>query len=434
MRLVLTIVTVFILFVPSGAQDQWEICPYNDFCSNIYNPGNRKNCLSLDDVHFIDRNIGFIAGSIRLFHWEYGSLYKTENGGDTWNVIYDTAMTIPSIHFLSEPAGFIFGDEYLFTTDGGDSWSRDSTMGGVAEICFVNDSIGFAIRCSGDPGCVLLQTYDRGENWDLIHQFEQNYNLNSFFFIDEVVGWVLLENDILKFPQKSREYEIQIGIDLPLRKIHFIDYDLGWISGGYSSLDDFQPLFLRSVDGGETWTQIPGMKYLINDFYFETCEHGWAVGEDNQNRGVILETFDSGFNWKVALDSLPAPLKALNFTDGFGWAIGGGWNHSGLLLKYEPLNTPIKESAAQNNEDHLKNYPNPFRSATKISYQLPVTGDVELSIYDLSGRKITTLVNESQQSGPHQVEWSKGAMNPGIYICELRTGQGRQVIKMIKIY
>ena len=79
------------------------------------------------------------------------------------------------------------------------------------------------------------------------------------------------------------------------------------------------------------------------------------------------------------------------------------------------------------------NYPNPFHSSTTISYQLPRTGDVELSIYDLSGRKVITLVNETQQVGKHEVEWNANGMNPAIYICELKTGQGRQVMKIIKL-
>ena len=85
------------------------------------------------------------------------------------------------------------------------------------------------------------------------------------------------------------------------------------------------------------------------------------------------------------------------------------------------------------NNTLLQNYPNPFQSVTMISYLLPITGDLELSIYDLSGRKLTTLLNETQLEGQHEIEWNASGVQPGIYFAELSTAQGKQVIKMILI-
>ncbi len=76
-------------------------------------------------------------------------------------------------------------------------------------------------------------------------------------------------------------------------------------------------------------------------------------------------------------------------------------------------------------------YPNPFSSSTVISYQLPVISDVELSVYDLPGKKVATLVIEKQQPGTYEIEWNAEKMKPGIYWCELKTVQSRKVMKMI---
>lgn len=81
----------------------------------------------------------------------------------------------------------------------------------------------------------------------------------------------------------------------------------------------------------------------------------------------------------------------------------------------------------------LRNTPNPFHSKTVISYDLPESSEVELNVYDLPGRKIATLLNELQPAGNYKQNWNAENWQPGIYICELRTGQGRQVSKMIKI-
>ncbi len=68
-----------------------------------------------------------------------------------------------------------------------------------------------------------------------------------------------------------------------------------------------------------------------------------------------------------------------------------------------------------------------------ITYHLPQVSNVELNIYDLSGRIVANLVNEKQLADQHEVDWSAKSMEPGIYFCELRTGQRRQVLKLILI-
>jgi hypothetical protein len=49
------------------------------------------------------------------------------------------------------------------------------------------------------------------------------------------------------------------------------------------------------------------------------------------------------------------------------------------------------------------NYPNPFNASTLIEYGLPESGPVKVEIFDILGRKIQTLVNETQAAGYHQV-------------------------------
>ncbi len=83
-----------------------------------------------------------------------------------------------------------------------------------------------------------------------------------------------------------------------------------------------------------------------------------------------------------------------------------------------------------------QNFPNPFNPVTTIRYELSNRSDVELSIYDISGRLVTTLVSESQGSGYHEVEWrglnSQGiALGTGLYLARINTGSSSAVIKMI---
>jgi hypothetical protein len=81
----------------------------------------------------------------------------------------------------------------------------------------------------------------------------------------------------------------------------------------------------------------------------------------------------------------------------------------------------------------FQNYPNPFNPTTMISYQLPMINDVELSIYNLLGQKVATLVNEQKQAGNHQVEWDASGFASGIYYYRIVGGKFQDVKKMILI-
>jgi hypothetical protein len=71
-----------------------------------------------------------------------------------------------------------------------------------------------------------------------------------------------------------------------------------------------------------------------------------------------------------------------------------------------------------------QNYPNPFNPVTSIEYQVPSISDVELSIYNILGQKMATLVNKKQPAGSYQIEWDASSYSSGIYLYILKTSSG----------
>jgi hypothetical protein len=74
--------------------------------------------------------------------------------------------------------------------------------------------------------------------------------------------------------------------------------------------------------------------------------------------------------------------------------------------------------------------PNPFNHATTLSFTLAKAGAVELTVFSVDGRKVTTLVNESRAAGAYQVSWNGLTHNgqparPGLYFARLTTAEGR---------
>jgi hypothetical protein len=76
-----------------------------------------------------------------------------------------------------------------------------------------------------------------------------------------------------------------------------------------------------------------------------------------------------------------------------------------------------------------QNYPNPFNPSTTVSYRIPERSSVSLSINDIQGRLIRTLVDRTVEPGSYSVRWDArnedGEMVPsGVYLCRLETGGG----------
>jgi hypothetical protein len=70
----------------------------------------------------------------------------------------------------------------------------------------------------------------------------------------------------------------------------------------------------------------------------------------------------------------------------------------------------------------LQNYPNPFSSATDIRFEVPVNGQVELSVYDLFGHEVATLINEYRSAGGYTVTFDASGLAGGTYIYRLQAG------------
>ena len=85
-----------------------------------------------------------------------------------------------------------------------------------------------------------------------------------------------------------------------------------------------------------------------------------------------------------------------------------------------------------------QNYPNPFNPATTISYDLPNDDMVSITIYDMMGREVRTLVSASQTAGRKSIRW-EGTNNAarqvaaGIYLCVIQTPQYFKTNKIIML-
>jgi hypothetical protein len=104
------------------------------------------------------------------------------------------------------------------------------------------------------------------------------------------------------------------------------------------------------------------------------------------------------------------------------------------LLEESGAGLPLSFSLYQNS-------PNPFNPATQIRYSVPAlragsgegAGLVTLKVYDLLGRELATLVNETKQPGVYETVWNASNIPTGVYIYRLTAGSRSAVRKMILV-
>ena len=161
--------------------------------------------------------------------------------------------------------------------------------------------------------------------------------------------------------------------------IAFADEDHAWVAGGEGIYPDTLGIMLRTTDGGKSWTRVDFGKMISN-------REGWIVGK----YGIILKTTDGGLS---NIENMVA----------------------GITSQY----------------NLYQNYPNPFNSATNIQFQLPQASRVEITVFNILGHEVATILNEKRQAGIHQVGFDASELPGGVYFYRLQAGNFTATRKFI---
>jgi photosystem II stability/assembly factor-like uncharacterized protein len=176
----------------------------------------------------------------------------------------------------------------LATDDGGTTWraQKTDTAGTIAGVCFVNDTIGWAV---GEAGSILATT-DGGATWRQQTSPSQE-NLHAVSFAGPQTGWAVGNaGTILATSDGGATWRaIAGGVEDDLLGVWSADPAHIWAVGANGAI-------LSSADGGATWTKRDSQTpFDLHAVRFVDATRGWTAGTN----GTLLATEDGGATWQA---------------------------------------------------------------------------------------------------------------------------------------
>jgi hypothetical protein len=106
----------------------------------------------------------------------------------------------------------------------------------------------------------------------------------------------------------------------------------------------------------------------------------------------------------------------------------------GILIALKRATATGIEDINDNSGLYLRNYPNPFTGNTTISYTLPSDGSVKLTIRNLAGQVVKTIISEMETEGDYTLNVEMGDLQSGVYMATLSLkSDGKEVVKTIRL-
>lgn len=372
------------------------------------------NSLYLESAHMVTPLVGYCGGSI----WYPANpdlsrpvLYKTTNGGQTWTRTYQfedytSRQWLKHIQFVSETEGYIviepfdiFGDNLKIyrTTNAGQTWSQVFTLnrGRADNADFTANLMVIGV---GLLNGVLVST--DGLNWQL-HQNGLTWSPSS----------VLVSSNRLVIGVSTYLYSDDLGNSWSEADTTGLGGDFGMLGSLTNCVMSVQDQNIYAV--GATW-------------------------DGNNSHPGIIRSLNNGTSWNWLVQPVDMP-------DQSGQTYGICYWGEYLYIAHNLSIYRFQVGSPVNNDDpvapaldlKLTCYPNPFRGSTNIKIEQTDNSPTTITVYNLRGQLIRTVVNSQKLSlGEHLFTWDGKNDNgqlaaAGIYLFKMKSGSYSATRKMI---
>ena len=466
--------TLFILLANVESNASWTTPVYIDSIS--YSPYMPRIAARNDTIFALCSEYGFESGNNKFV--------RSIDGGDTWidrfvlpdgqipeyvdfKIISDTLV----IFYAYDQ--FPYTHHFIISTNFGESWNYIRNIicpflvfdgsfdyfGATVSIC------GASALNGHDYSIVLKSSYDFGETWsdsELVFTYGNMAAIPAFYYFygrpfivvagylndfgqSRIQLFVKLNHDSLWTilgPFGSAGDDPRQNICASVNgKMAFVFQDLN-----LSTFDSSHIFISTSSDSGSTWSPLSDIS--MADFNFNPRV---AVADDtiivlfdarldsaSYSSSLLLKrSYDFGRTWEsTELLADSAYSGDLQVDRGIVHVVYEKNIDTRCFLYYrrwEPEGQGVEETQKPKDLFLLSNYPNPFNSVTLISYRLDKPGPVNLTIYDVLGRKVETIINADEEAGVHEVIWNAWKFPSGIYSSKLTAGGYSNVKRMLLV-
>ena len=409
---------------------------YQQFMPNLNNQ-------PISDIFFIDSLTGWAVTGTNNGPGHINYVLKTTNMGDNWSIVFTDTSYFSRIKFINSNTGFVSGGSgggtgYLYKSmNSGINWVRIGSpgTGENEDMAVLNQDTLWVVDHDGLVGGVYLTT-NGGVNW--LRQLNLgSTNPGSIYMLNRNIGFISkYGNYIMKTTNSGVNWDtIVTGTSAGWLSIHFVDSLTGWRCSPFG--------MKKTTDGGFNWIteslpyggiiHAPGMSSFSN-INRDTIwgNGGYILFPNNQVRLYLQRTTNGGNNWLVQIPDTSSidstSFSYINFINRLnGWGtdympkvnrgeihtITGGDTNFISSIKKISSRIPDKFTLAQN-------YPNPFNISSKFKVQISKLADVKIVVFDVTGRLITTIINQRLNEGTYEFGFDGSNYSSGVYFYQLQ--------------
>ncbi len=340
-----------------------------------------------------------------------GGLFLTTDNGDSWT---STGFTNTPVKAIAVIGTNLYASTYsgvFVSTNNGSTWSPSALFSDFN--CLLQKGSNLLLGTSNG----VLRSTDNGVSWSSLGPtntnvssiatlgskifFSGSFNLGQinaiYYSIDDGVSWnyVIPKNNLTIQAVSVSGSNVLAGTSGGI--YYSTDSGGNWLSGGLTS--HWVSTFAK-----------------LDTILFTATEDG------------VYKSTNNGIEWtKVSIDISSISVLALNQTYLF---VGTDFFMWRCLLSEM---TPVLENHNDLPRKYIlrQNYPNPFNPTTKINYSVPKASFVNIKVYDIMGRVITTLVNKEKQFGNYEVKFDGSKLPSGIYFYKMQADNFSETKKFI---
>jgi len=428
-----------------------------------------------------------ISGHLYLGTY-FDGIYKSTDEGESWRKISGGIHSANCLDIALNPrsADSVYvaaHNGYFRTTDGGLTWETSgpsppfypARISSVEIDAMAPDFIVMSLHHAGPyDGSALFRSLDGGDNWECLESpIPTFYDLaishaaydrrlfvgtaGLYYSDDDGSNWQLCTGGLppeqfYSFVRVSpidpnRIFAVGDGVNLwrstdrgenweetphlPTQGGEIVNFVIDPVSASVLYAGVYQNGLFKSTDGGDSWMDITSGLPVRPTYIYPS---GLAINPDN-SQNLLVHSYaygmymsnDGGLSWGAFNDGLP-----LNCGGGFAVFSPADANRiyfatmEASVWSINRTLTGAEEEIVLPQAVSLQAYPNPFNSATRVSFRIPQSADIQISIYNILGERVSALWDGPLAAGEHSLTWVAAPFPSGAYFVRLMAGgQGR---------